>query len=138
MCKTMSKSPLVPITDIILNDANPRGIEQSKFEQLQTSLLMFPKMLHLRPVVVDDNNIVLGGNMRLRALIEIAKKTPAEINIALGRCSGYAQKTELERANLRQYWAEWLKAHVVEVVKASKLSEEEKKEFIIKDNLSFG
>lgn len=134
----MSKSPLVPITSIILNDANPRGIEQSKFEQLQRSLLMFPKMLHLRPVVVDDNNIVLGGNMRLRALIEIANKKPAEINIMLGKCSGYAQKTELERANLRQYWAEWLKAPKVEVLKASQLSEEEKKEFIIKDNLSYG
>ncbi len=138
MCKTMSKSPLVPITDIILNDANPRGIEDDKFEQLVKSLLMFPKMLHLRPVVVDDNNIVLGGNMRLRALISISEKSPAEINMILGKCSGYAQKTELERANLRQYWAEWLKAPKVEILKASKLSEEEKKEFIIKDNLSFG
>lgn len=134
----MSKSPLVPITDIFLNDANPRGIEDDKFEQLVKSLLMFPKMLHLRPVVVDDNNIVLGGNMRLRALISISEKSPAEINMILGKCSGYAQKTELERANLRQYWAEWLKAPKVEILKASQLSEEEKKEFIIKDNLSFG
>lgn len=138
MCKTMSKSPLVPITDIILNEANPRGIEESKFEQLKKSLLMFPKMLHLRPVVVDDANIVLGGNMRLRALIAISQMTPAEVNIMLGKCSGYAQKTELERENLRKYWAKWLKAPVVEILHASQLSEEEKKEFIIKDNLSYG
>lgn len=134
----MSKSPLVPITDIILNEANPRGIEESKFEQLKKSLLMFPKMLHLRPVVVDDANIVLGGNMRLRALIAISQMTPAEVNIMLGKCSGYAQKTELERENLRKYWAKWLKAPVVEILHASQLSEEEKKEFIIKDNLSYG
>lgn len=119
MCKTMSKSPLVPITDIILNEANPRGIEESKFEQLKKSLLMFPKMLHLRPVVVDDANIVLGGNMRLRALIAISQMTPAEVNIMLGKCSGYAQKTELERENLRKYWAKWLKAPVVEILHAS-------------------
>lgn len=134
----MNKSPLVPITDIILNEANPRGIEESKFEQLKKSLLMFPKMLHLRPVVVDDSNIVLGGNMRLRALIAISQMTPAEVNIMLGKCSGYAQKTELERENLRKYWAKWLKAPVVEILHASQLSEEEKKEFIIKDNLSYG
>ena len=134
----MSKSPLVPITDIILNDANPRGIEQDKFDQLQKSLLMFPKMLHLRPVVVDEANIVLGGNMRLRALIAISQMRPAEINIMLGKCNGYAQKTELERENLRKYWEKWLMAPVVEILHASQLSEEEKREFIIKDNLSYG
>lgn len=64
MCKTMSKSTQIPVTDIILNEDNPRQMSEDKFPRLIESLLVFPKMLKTRPMVLDENGVVLGGNMR--------------------------------------------------------------------------
>ena len=95
---------MIKITDIKLNKDNPRFIKDEKFDKLKQSIKDFPQMLSLRPIVVDESNIVLGGNMRLRALLDL----------------GY---TELD--------AEWVK-------RADELTEEQKREFIIKDNVGFG
>lgn len=132
------KTELVKLSQVQINASNPRTISQEKFDKLIQSILILPKMLKLRPVVTDDTLVVLGGNMRLRALTAIAEMSPAEINIALGKCSGYAQKTEAERENLRNYWRDWVQNPTVEIVRASELSEEEQREFIIKDNVGYG
>lgn len=59
------------------NPNNPRTITDENFEKLLKSIKEFPKMLELRPLVVDENMIVLGGNMRLKACIEAGiKKVP--------------------------------------------------------------
>jgi hypothetical protein len=89
------------INEIKPNPNNPRIIKDVKFKQLVKSIQDFPQMLELRPIVIDENNMVLGGNMRLKACIE---------------------------AGLTD----------VPVIHANNLSEEKKKEFIIKDNVSFG
>jgi ParB-like chromosome segregation protein Spo0J len=89
------------ITDIKPNPENPRIIKDHKFKQLVESIKSFPQMLELRPIVIDENNIVLGGNMRLKACTE---------------------------AGLTD----------VPVIYAKDLTEEQKKEFIIKDNLGYG
>ncbi len=52
------------------NPNNPRFIRDNKFEKLVNSIRSFPQMLELRPIVVNENMEVLGGNMRLRACIE--------------------------------------------------------------------
>lgn len=91
----------ISISKIRFNPNNPRIIKDDKFEKLIQSIRNFPYMLELRPIVIDENNIVLGGNMRLKALREL----------------GYKE---------------------VSVVLAKDLTEEQKKEFIIKDNLGFG
>ena len=52
------------------NPTNPRTIREEKFLSLVKSIKAFPEMLDLRPLVVDEDNIVLGGNMRLRACVE--------------------------------------------------------------------
>ena len=52
------------------NPNNPRVIRDAKFKQLVRSIQEFPEMLELRPIVVNENMITLGGNMRLRACIE--------------------------------------------------------------------
>jgi ParB-like chromosome segregation protein Spo0J len=57
----------VKINTIKSNEINPRTIKDSKFEKLKKSLKEFPEMLKLRPIVVDENNIILGGNMRYKA-----------------------------------------------------------------------
>jgi DNA modification methylase len=90
-----------PINSIKGNPNNPRLIKDDKFEKLVKSIKEFPEMLHLRPIVVNDDMIVLGWNMRLKACRE-------------------AGLTE------------------VPVIKASDLTEEQQKEFIIKDNVSGG
>lgn len=92
------------INEIHLNPDNPRFIKDDKFEKLKKSIKEFPKMMELRPIIIDDSGKILGGNMRYRALIEL----------------GYQE--------IPKGW----------VVKASELTEEEKKRFIIADNIPYG
>lgn len=91
----------VKLSEIKPNPNNPRIIKDDKFKKLVKSIQEFPEMLELRPIVVNDDMIVLGGNMRLRACKE---------------------------AGLKE----------VPVIKASELTEEQQREFIIKDNVGFG
>jgi ParB-like chromosome segregation protein Spo0J len=91
----------VKISTVKTNPNNPRVIKDEKFEQLVQSIKDFPKMLEIRPIVVNDEMIVLGGNMRLKACKE---------------------------AGLKE----------VPIIKASDLTEEQQREFIIKDNVGFG
>jgi ParB-like chromosome segregation protein Spo0J len=91
----------VSIKDIKPNPNNPRLVKDDKFAKLVQSIKDFPQMLELRPIVVNDDMIVLGGNMRLKACKE---------------------------AGLKE----------VHIIKASQLTEEQQREFIIKDNLGYG
>jgi hypothetical protein len=91
----------VKINSIKTNPKNPRLIKDDKFKKLVKSIEEFPQMLELRPIVVDENNIVLGGNMRLKACIAVGLKE-------------------------------------VFIVKADDLTEQQKDEFIVKDNVGFG
>jgi ParB-like chromosome segregation protein Spo0J len=92
------------LKDIKPNPNNPRVLRDDKFQKLKQSIQEFPKMLSLRPMVIDENNVVLGGNMRLRALQEL----------------GFTDVDET-----------WVK-------RSSDLTEDEKKRFIIADNVAFG
>jgi len=91
----------VKINSVKTNPKNPRLIKDDKFKKLVNSIKEFPQMLELRPIVVDENNIILGGNMRHKACIE---------------------------AGLKEVF----------IVQAKDLTEEQKDEFIVKDNLGFG
>jgi hypothetical protein len=62
------------LTDIKSNPNNPRIIKDEKFKKLVASIKEFPQMLSLRPIVVNDDMIVLGGNMRLKACKEAGLK----------------------------------------------------------------
>jgi len=59
------------LKDIKANPNNPRVLRDDKFAKLKQSISEFPKMLSLRPMVIDENNMILGGNMRLRALQDL-------------------------------------------------------------------
>jgi DNA modification methylase len=91
----------VKISEVKTNPKNPRLIKDDKFKKLVKSIQEFPQMLEIRPIVVDENNIVLGGNMRLKACKE---------------------------AGLKEVF----------IVRAENLTEEQKDEFIVKDNVGFG
>ena len=89
------------IGTILPNPSNPRIIKDDKFKKLVKSIQEFPQMLELRPIVVDGNMVVLGGNMRLKACIA---------------------------AGLKE----------VPIIVADQLTDAQKGEFIIKDNVGFG
>lgn len=64
----------VNITDVIMNPNNPRTIKDDKFKKLVKSIKEFPEMLEVRPIVVDDDMVILGGNMRTKACISAGLK----------------------------------------------------------------
>ena len=92
---------LINIQEIRPNENNPRFIKDYKFKKLVKSIKEFPQMLKLRPIVVNSDMVVLGGNMRLKACKE---------------------------AGLKEVW----------VLKADDLTEQQQREFIVKDNVGFG
>lgn len=92
------------LSEIKLNERNPRKITKAKLDKLKKSIADFVKMMELRPIVVDENNVVLGGNMRCQAL----------------KALGYEELPDA-----------WVK-------KAADLTDEEKRRFVVADNLGFG
>ena len=95
----------IKLSSIKPNPNNPRIVKDDKFYKLVESIKQFgDKMFPLRPIVVDEKNIILGGNMRYKALKHLKYKDVPN---------------------------DWIK-------KADELTEDEKKEFIIKDNVGFG
>jgi len=91
----------VKTKDIIQNTENPRIIKDDKFKKLVQSIKDFPEMLEIRPIVVNNEMMILGGNMRLKAIQEIGIKE-------------------------------------VPIIKAENLTEQQQREFLIKDNVGFG
>lgn len=91
----------ISIDKIFGNPVNPRVIKEHKFKKLVKSIEEFPEMLKLRPIIINDEYGILGGNMRYKACK------------ALG---------------LKEVW----------IIKANGLTDEQTKQFIIKDNSSFG
>jgi len=90
----------VKITEVKVNPNNPRLIKDDKFKKLVQSVKDFPEMLNIRPIVVNQDMVILGGNMRYKACKEAGLK---EIPIII-----------------------------------TDLTEEQQKEFLIKDNVSGG
>ena len=128
----------IKISQLVENKDNPRYITKPAFEKLVKSIMIFPSMLEIRPIVVDSKYKVLGGNMRLKALERIEEMQAEEIRASLESLETYKRKTELERANLLQYWKEWQENPVASVICVEQMTEEEQREFVIKDNVGFG
>ena len=132
------KTEIVKLSQIQVNGANPRTISNEKFDKLIDSILVLPKMLELRPIVVDDTFVALGGNMRYRALTAIEGMDINELSERLSALRDYQKKTKAEQQNLVTYWGGWKATPVAPIIKASELSEDECREFIIKDNVGYG
>jgi site-specific DNA-methyltransferase (adenine-specific) len=81
----------LPIGLVKPNPENPRTITDAKFKQLVKSIRDFPEMLNLRPIVVNDQMIALGGNMRLKACQEAGLKT-----VPVVRASGLTEAQQKE------------------------------------------
>lgn len=128
----------IKLEKLQVNKDNPRTITKEKFDKLINSILVFPKMLEIRPIVIDGNFIALGGNQRTDALNEIAKLSIEQITNKLSSITDYTNMKKAEQKNLICFWSEWLKNKDVPIINAETLTEDEKKQFIIKDNNGFG
>jgi hypothetical protein len=101
------------------NNSNPRFIKESQFNKLVKSIKDFPEMLNLRPIIIDVDNVVIGGNMRLKACIHIGlDKVPVIVFT-----EEMAKKTNEKR---------------VAAGKKEKTYKQLCDSFIIKDNISSG
>ncbi len=132
------RTEIVNISKITINENNPRQITDDKFDKLVSSILSFPKMMELRPIVVDETYTVLGGNMRYRALELLAEMSDDEFKARLLANQMLTENEAGEHLAVMDYWKKWKQNPVARIIKASELSEAEKREFIIKDNLSYG
>lgn len=128
----------IKLTQVSTNEKNPRKISDGNLKKLINSILVFPKMLQLRPIVIDDAMIPLGGNMRIKALSQIAEMSIEEIKKRLEGIYDYTKKSRKQKEQIVEYWGEWLNYPTIQVTRAKHLTEEEKQQFIIKDNVSFG
>ena len=128
----------VKISQLQVNEQNPRTCTDKQFDKLVRSVITFPKMLEVRPIVVGEGGVALGGNMRLRALQAIATMTDEEIMRHIEQSAKYNDRTECEREALLRYWQKWQHDTMVSVVRTDNMTEDERREFIIKDNVGFG
>ena len=131
------KRKLLSLAKIKANQQNPRVISESKLKKLINSLLVFPQMMSLRPITVDDDNYVLGGNMRLTALGRIAQMTWEELSAHVQALPEFADLPN-DGKEVLDFWETFLSKPQAEVQYASQMTESERKQFIIKDNVSFG
>lgn len=125
------------ITEIAESDNNPRLITKDKMEALINSILSLPKMLDMRPIVIDGKAII-GGNMRHRALSIIAGMEAEELAARLDSIGYIAKHTKAERDHLIQHWAAWCANPIVSVIDVTRLPADDKKAFVVKDNVSYG
>ena len=132
------KRKFLPLAKIKANQQNPRVISESKLKKLINSLLVFPKMMSLRPITIDDDGYVLGGNMRLTALGRIAQMTWEELHSHVESLPEYSVMQSEQQKQLIELWESFLNKPQAEVQYASRMTESEKQQFIIKDNVSFG
>lgn len=126
------------ISAIKPNPSNPRVIKDYKFHKLVKSLLVLPQMMELRPIVVNNENIVLGGNMRLKALQHIASLTEADRLKIMQSADNYNQKSEEEKVQICEFWHKFSASKSILVCIADSLTDAEQREFIVKDNAGFG
>lgn len=61
----------INIKDIIPNENNPRILSDKNLKRMKKSIKDFPRMMELRPIIIDENNTIVGGNMRYHAMIDM-------------------------------------------------------------------
>ena len=132
------KTETVKLSQVQVNEANPRTITNEKFQKLVNSVLALPKMLELRPIVVDNMMVALGGNMRYRALTALSDLSEEDLKARLFSINDVKKKTEGEQQALLTHWLRWRDSPTAIIIKASELSDAEQREFIIKDNIGYG
>jgi len=93
----------VDIKTLVPNEENPRLIKEHAFKKLVNSVQEFPEMLEYRPIIVDDENVILAGNMRYRACMEAGLK---KVPVIVAKDLSQEQKDQLIIKDNQNY-GEW-------------------------------
>lgn len=117
--------------ELIPNKENPRKITRKNLDKLVSSILLFPKMLEIRPIITKDD-IILSGNMRHKALMEIYTLNDSDLSRLI-----LNSDRDIDPDKIVNYWLEWKENPIVECIETD-ISENEQKELVIKDNLEYG
>lgn len=134
----MATKKKIKVTQLKVNPENPRTISEFMMGKLTESLLVFPKMLELRPIILNKDKVALGGNQRLQVLLNILNMEDAEIEEYLENQSKYRLAPEEKQNELKSFWNKWKDNPVVPAKIADDMTPEEEKEFLAKDNLHYG
>ena len=126
------------VKDLVINPINPRKISTPNKHRLQQSIMLFPKMLYYRDIIVNKENVILAGNQRVATLLEILNSPSIDWMLVLQENEKWMSYTEAVKDQIIEYWKKWVENPLVEVTVAEDLTEEEEKELIIKDNNEFG
>lgn len=127
----------VDVRDLSINPINPRKIVLGQKRRLQQSIMLFPKMLYYRDIIINKDKVVLAGNQRTTILKEIITSSPMDWMIILQENEKWQALTEKQRDVIIDYWKKWIEEPLIDVTEIE-LNEEEEKELIIKDNNEFG
>ena len=127
----------IKLADMHENPDNPRTITDEQLHKLMRSLVFFPSMLKLRPIIASADNTILGGNMRYRALSRLAAMDGSTL-VAFIRDNAPETFTEADIERTYDYWEHLTPESDIEVVTDETLTPDERDEFIIKDNLNYG
>ena len=122
----------VNINDLKINPINPRKISSDRLKTLQRSIMLFPKMLmEAKLIIVDEDNIALSGNQRIKVLKEeILAKDTFFWKVVLQEDDRYQSMSESEREQVIDFWVKWVENPVINVDIQEGLSEDQKKELI--------
>ncbi|MBR5592797.1 MAG: hypothetical protein IKW46_01870 [Bacteroidaceae bacterium] len=127
----------VDVRELSINPINPRKIVLGQKRRLQQSIMLFPKMLYYRDIIINKDKVVLAGNQRTTILKEIITSSPMDWMIILQENEKWQTLTEKQRDVVIEYWKKWIEEPIIDVTEIE-LNEEEEKELIIKDNNEFG
>ena len=127
-----------PLTELRENPDNPRTITPDNLERLVNSIIEFPKMLEIRPVLAGADGLIVGGNMRFRALNAILGMNPDELFARIAVRATRRGMTAPEIEALRSFWAEWRHEPFAYVTDTDRLSADDIRSLIIKDNVNAG
>lgn len=127
----------IDVRELHQNPDNPRQIGETEYRKLRASILLFDKMLRIRPLVHKDGEVV-GGNMRLKSLQWIAQATKEDVCGVLDGIDAWDNKTEEQKEALLEKWSEWQKNPTAPTLSAYDFNEDELREFIAKDNIEYG
>lgn len=127
------------INELKPNPINPRKISKDKRQKLKLSVLLFPKMLLYRDIIVaEDESTVLCGNQRLDVLREILNSTPVDWMLAMDESEKWKKLSATKQEDVVDFWKSWVDNPVVDVTVGNDLTEDEVKELVIKDNNEYG
>ena len=126
------------IRKLKLNPDNPRSLSEFMEGKLIESLLVFPDMLELRPILINQEDVVIGGNQRVTCLQKILGLDMNEVEDYLFNQKKFRTSSDESKKKLLEHWAKWKKKPLVPVRILDNISAEEEKEILVKDNLHYG